>query len=75
MTRPAAPRKHMKFDTRDIKPKIWNVAVLSALTVAAVAVLAVTGGKRHIAAISLILEVYFACVIIMLIVAFFQQLQ
>ena len=65
----------MKFDTRDIKPKIWNVAVLSALTVAAVAVLAVTGGKRHIAAISLILEVYFACVIIMLIIAFFHQLQ
>ena len=65
----------MKFDTRDIKPKIWNVAVISALAVIAVTVLAAMDGTRHIMAISLIIDVYLAIVIIMLISAFFKQLQ
>ena len=65
----------VKFDTRDKKPKIWNVAVISAAAVIAVAVLASIGGRRHITAISHILAAYYACVIIMLIRAFFRQLQ
>ena len=65
----------VKFDTRDKKPTIWNVAAVSAVTVLAVAVLAVTAGNRYITAISLIMEAYYVCVIIMLITAFFRQLQ
>ena len=65
----------VRFDTRDKKPKIWNVAVISAAAVIAVAVLAAMSGKRYITAISLILEAYYVCVIIMLITAFFRQLQ
>ena len=65
----------VKFDTRDKKPKIWNVAVISALAVIAVTVLAVTTGNRYIMPISLIMDAYFVGVIIMLITAFFRQLQ
>ena len=65
----------MKFDTRVKKPKIWNVAIISALAVIAVTVLAVVAGNRYIMAISLIMAVYFAAAIIMLIIAFFRQLQ
>ncbi len=53
----------MKFDTREKKPKIWNVAVLSAAAVIAVAVLAAVAGNRHIVAISLIMDIYFVAVI------------
>ena len=65
----------MKFDTRDQKPKIWNVAVLSALAVIAVAVLAAAGGNKYIMAISLIMDACFVGVIVMLMIAFFRQLQ
>ncbi len=65
----------MNFDTRDKKPKIWNVAVLSAATVVTVAVLAVMTGNRQSMAISLIMGAYYVGVIVMLITAFFRQLQ
>ena len=65
----------MKFDTRDQKPKIWNVAVLSAAAVIAVAVLAAAGGNRYIMAISLIMDACFIGIIVMLMIAFFRQLQ
>ncbi len=65
----------MKFDTRDKKPKIWNVAVVSAVAVISVTVLAAAAGNRYIMAISLIMDAYLACVIVMLITAFFRQLQ
>ena len=65
----------MKFDTRDKKPKIWNVAVLSAAAAIAVAALATMAGNRYILAISFIMAVYYAGVIIMLITAFFRQIQ
>jgi uncharacterized SAM-binding protein YcdF (DUF218 family) len=67
--------KIMKFDTRDKKPRIWNVAILSAVTVVVVTVLTALPGNEHILTISLILAAYFACVIVMLITAFFRQLQ
>lgn len=65
----------MNFDTRDKKPKIWNVAIISAAAVVTVAVLAVIAGNRQSMAISLIMGVYFVGVIVMLITAFFRQLQ
>ena len=63
------------FDTRDKKPKIWNVALLSAAAVIAVAVLAALDGHRYIRTVSVIMDVYFAAVIVMLLTAFFRQLQ
>jgi len=65
----------MKFDTRDKKPKVWNIAVVSAAAVIALAVLFFTGGNGNILAMSLILDVYFAAVIAMLLTAFYRQLQ
>ena len=65
----------MKFDTRDKKPKIWNVAVISAVTVIILSVLTALGGNRHIRTMCLIMDVYLATVIVMLITAFFRQLQ
>ena len=65
----------MKFDTRDKKPKIWNVALVSAVVVITVAVLAALPGNEYILAVCLILGAYFACVFVMLITAFFRQLQ
>ena len=65
----------MKFDTRDKKPKIWDVAILSAAAVIAVAVLAAVGGGLFAMAISLIVTLYYAAVIVMLLNAFHKQLQ
>lgn len=65
----------MRFDTRDKKPKIWNVAAISAIAVAAVAVLATLGGNRYILAMCLVMDAYLSAVIAMLIAAFFKQLQ
>ena len=65
----------MKFDTIDKKPNIWNVAALSAAAALVVTVLVLTSGRKHIMAISIILDVYIACAIAMLISAFFKQLR
>ena len=65
----------LKVDTRDKKPKIWNVAVISAAAVLAITLLVLIAGNRYIIAVSLIMDVYFAAVIVMLITAFFRQLQ
>ena len=65
----------VKFDTRDVKPKIWNVAIASAVTVAILVLLRITTGNRYILAMSLIIEIYLGAVIVMLISAFFKQLE
>ena len=63
------------FDTRDKKPKLWNLAVISAVAVIAVIVLAVMPGNRYITAINLIMDAYFVGAIVMLVTAFFRQIQ
>ena len=65
----------MKFDTRNKKPKLWNVAALSAATAAVLALLLSRGPERHGAAVSLILALYFLAVLVLLLAAFFKQLQ
>lgn len=67
----------MMFDTRDKKPKLWNIAILSAVMVLAVTVLAFTGNgsQTSVKAMNTILLIYLVLVIILLIAAFFRQLQ
>ncbi len=64
----------MKFNTRDKKPKVWNVAALAAVTAAAVAVLAATGAEQHGLVICVVLAVFFLSAIVLLMRAFFAQL-
>ena len=65
----------MTFFSRDKKPTIWNVAALSAVAVIAVTVLAALPGNGQVLSISLIMGAYYACVCVMLVTAFFRQLQ
>lgn len=65
----------MRFDTRNQKPKIWNIAILSAVTlVLCLAVLLFGGTSRHLALV-LLLDVYLLAVTILLVIAFYRQLQ
>ncbi len=65
----------MKFDTLDKKPKLWNVAVLTAVLAAVLTAFLLTGAERHAAAVSLSLAVYFVIVLALLMRAFFRQLR
>ena len=64
----------MEFDTRDKKPKLYNLLILTGAVFIAVGWL-LLDGKANAAAVSLILEVYFAAALVMLLTAFFRQLQ
>ena len=65
----------MKFDTRQKKPKIWNIALLSAVLAAVLAVFLLLGAERWAPVISLVFAVYELLVVILLLSAFFKQLQ
>lgn len=65
----------IRFDTRDKKPKLWNIAALSGVTAAVAAALLLTGAEKHAAAVSLVLDLYFPLVLVLLIAAFRGQLQ
>ena len=67
--------KKKVFDTRDKKPKVFNIAILSGVTAAVVAVLVVLGDAVPLAVISSVIVVYVALVILMLLQAFYRQLQ
>ena len=53
------------------KPKVWNIAVLTAMTAVIAAVLLLTGEEDHTLALYILMDVYLAAVIILLIRAFF----
>ena len=65
----------MKFDTRQKKPKIWNIALLSAVLAAVLAVFLLLGAERWAPVISLVFAVYELLVVILLLSAFYKQLQ
>lgn len=66
----------IKFDSLDKKPKLWNIAALTAVLLAAVAVLIVTGdGQNHTLAIYLLFDVYYVAVTVLLVRAFIRQLR
>ncbi|MBQ6677189.1 MAG: YdcF family protein [Clostridia bacterium] len=65
----------MRFDTLDKKPKVWNIAVLTAFVAAAVAALVFIGGDKYALAACAVVTVYLVAVICLLIRAFFWQMR
>lgn len=65
----------MRFDTLDKKPKIWNIAALTAVTAAVVSALVFIGGDRYALATCAVMIAYLSAVIVLLFVAFFRQLR
>ena len=65
----------MRFDTRDKKPKLYHILLLSVLTAALLGVLNLPDGAEHMLTSFLVLDVYFLAVWILLLDAFFKQLQ
>ncbi len=65
----------MKFDTLDTKPKVWNIAALTAVVAAVVAALVFIGGDKYALLTCAVVTVYLAAVIFLLIRAFFRQLR
>ncbi len=64
----------VKYDTRDKKPALWNIAIVSAVVAAAVFPLSrMTGSGAVIVAV--MLDLYYLSVIVMLLSAFYKQLQ
>ena len=67
--------KGMRFDTRDKKPKLWNVLIQALLAAALLLLMIRDGAHRHAVAISALLAVFLLSTLIQLVVAFFRQLQ
>ncbi len=65
----------MKFDTRDKKPHIWNIAVLAVITGASLIALGAAGAEKHVLPISMILAAFFLVTILLLLHAFLEQLK
>ena len=65
----------MKFDTRDTKPKLWNLAALTGVTAAVAALLLLTGGTRRAAAICGVMSAYALGAILLLLWAFREQIR
>ena len=64
----------MKFDTRDKKPNLYSIAILSGITALLIALLLLTGGQKHSLAVCLIIIAYLLAVVILLAVAFVRQI-
>ena len=65
----------MQFDTRDTKPKLWNLAALTGVTGAIVALLLLTGGKYRAAAVCGVMSAYALGAILLLLWAFREQIR
>lgn len=65
----------IRFDTRDKKPKLYNIAILSGITAAVVIVMLLLSDLFPLLVINLVIVIYLALVIFLLIRAFFGQLQ
>ena len=65
----------LKFDTRHKKPTVWNIAFLSAVMLAGVVFLLIFGGEDALLMADLLTVLYCVLVIVLLMDAFFKQLQ
>ena len=65
----------MRFDTRDTKPKLWNLAVFTGVTAATVTLLLLTGGTYRAAAICGVMSAYALGAILLLLWAFREQIR
>ena len=64
----------LKFDTRNKKPKVWNIAVLSAITIILMAFL-LSRDRIYLPAVSILTCLYLALTIFFLVSAFLKQIQ
>ena len=65
----------LKLDSRNKKPKVFSIAVLSGAVLILLALLLFFGGQRRYLAVGILLAVYFFAVTALLIRAFFLQMQ
>ena len=65
----------IRFDTRDKKPKVYNIAVLSVIFAIILLILSLMGVEKHTALISSCFCLYLALVIFLLFRAFVRQIQ
>ena len=65
----------MQFDTRDKKPKLWNLAAFTGVTAAIVALLLLTGGTYRAAAVCGVMSAYALGAIGLLLWAFREQIR
>ena len=65
----------IRLDTLDKKPKLWNVAALTAALAVAVGALILTGAHEHAVAISVLFDVYYFTVAALLVRAFIRQIR
>ena len=65
----------MRFDTRDKKPKLWNIAALTGVFAAVLAVFFSLGAEEYAAAISISFVIYYTLVLAMLLTAYVGQIQ
>ena len=65
----------LKLDTLRKKPKVYNIAVLSAVMLTALVLLIALGGERLIRFSCLVTAAYFLAVTVLLIRAFFLQMR
>ncbi len=65
----------MKFNTRYKKPHIWSVAVLAVIVAVLIAAMTATGADNHALPVTIILDIFFLAVIVLLVRAFFAQLE
>ena len=63
----------LRFDTRDKKPKVWNIAVLSVITAIVLGIMSARQTAPVVAAA--VVAVYLLMVIVFLLAAFVKQLQ
>ena len=65
----------IRFNSRDKKPKVWNIAILSIIAVILVAILARDPDHIPLLTLNIIIVIYLILTLIFLIIAFFHQLQ
>lgn len=63
------------FDTRDKKPKLYNILILSVVTAILIGFLAQHNTGKSIVIIGMVLVLYFLIVLVLLVFAFFKQIQ
>ena len=65
----------MKFDTRNKKPKLYHLLVISVTTVILLTVFMLCHGDHQSMHMMIVLDLYFAVSLVLLVSAFFKQLQ
>ncbi|MBR5931184.1 MAG: YdcF family protein [Lachnospiraceae bacterium] len=65
----------IRFNSRDKKPKVWNIAILSIIAVILVAILARDPDHIPLLTLNIIIVIHLILTLVFLIIAFFHQLQ